>query len=156
MKWFDAGIQNMSVPSVSIFITSKLIKVQCTGSWISPRDRAATEATCGLRPDSDGGARRGAVQRKARKAAGRSARGRSGGLGSLRLRRGSGPGKPVLPQPVPRLLGPARGRGMLRRPARPLTGPVWNLGGDSGRRCHDVRRLVGASEARDAGWPLTL
>ena len=31
MKWFDAGTQKMSVPSFSNF--SKLINVQCTGSW---------------------------------------------------------------------------------------------------------------------------
>ena len=37
MKWFDGTLLKMSVPSFSIFI--KLIKVQCTGSWVSPRDR---------------------------------------------------------------------------------------------------------------------
>ena len=38
MKWFDAGTQKMSVPSFSIFI--KLIKVQCTGPWVSQQDRS--------------------------------------------------------------------------------------------------------------------
>ena len=37
MKLFDAGTKKMSDPSFSNFI--KLIKVQCTGSWVSPWHR---------------------------------------------------------------------------------------------------------------------
>ena len=43
MKWFGAVTKKMSIPSFRTFI--KLIKVQCTGSWVSPRDRAAVLAS---------------------------------------------------------------------------------------------------------------
>ena len=42
MLWFDAGTKKMSVPSFGNF--TKLIKVQCTGTWVSPRRRAPTQS----------------------------------------------------------------------------------------------------------------
>ena len=38
MKSFDAGTKTMSAPTHCFFI--KLMKKQCTGSWVSPRSRA--------------------------------------------------------------------------------------------------------------------
>ena len=43
MKWFDAGTKKMSVPSLGNFI--KLIKLQCTGPWVSPRRRVNAAPT---------------------------------------------------------------------------------------------------------------
>ena len=45
MKWFDAGTKTISVPSFGNFI--KLIKVQCTGTWVSPLRRPKTAASAG-------------------------------------------------------------------------------------------------------------
>ena len=39
MKWFDAGTKKMSVSTFGTFI--KLMKVQCTETRVSPRDRRA-------------------------------------------------------------------------------------------------------------------
>ena len=39
MTWFDAGTKKMSVSTFGSFI--KLMKLQCTASWVSQWDRAA-------------------------------------------------------------------------------------------------------------------
>ena len=48
MKWFDAGTKQMSVSSFGSFI--KLIKVQPTGTWVSPQSRSGS--TLGLGPEA--------------------------------------------------------------------------------------------------------
>ena len=42
MKWFDAGTKIMSVSTFGSFI--KIMKLQCTASWVSLRDRDEAEA----------------------------------------------------------------------------------------------------------------
>ena len=60
MKWFDAGTKKMNVSTFGTFI--KLMNVQCTKTWVSPRDR-------GPRPSGDrapvaGGSGRGPGRRR--------------------------------------------------------------------------------------------
>ena len=43
MNWFDVGTKKMSGPSFGNFI--KLMKLQCTGSWVLPRRRGPGVAT---------------------------------------------------------------------------------------------------------------
>ena len=45
MKWFDAGTKKLSVSPFGSFI--KLMKLQCTASWVSPRDRWIAAAAAG-------------------------------------------------------------------------------------------------------------
>ena len=65
MKWSDAGTKKMSVSTFGSLI--KLMKLQCTASWVSPRDRCGTWGagvpravplyTCNLRAESERRAR---------------------------------------------------------------------------------------------------